>query len=151
MRNLWQDVQAHKLAAMAFLVYWIATLVVVTLTRDGDLPMPVFLLLLTVPLLAGILVRRWRSAVPGRTVRWAEKAKGGMLAGFLCAAMTNLVMKGGVLDEVQGYLRGWAHYGQWDGVAAFFIVYGVLGLILGLAGAALASIMERFRHRLSPS
>lgn len=143
MRKLWQNVQAHKWAALVFLVYWIATLVVVPLTWASGIPTPVVLLLFTVPLVAGILVGWWRSSA-----HWRDKIGGGMLAGFLCAAITNVVMKGGVIDEVQGYLRGWEHFGQWGEMAVFFVIAGFLGLLLGFAGAVLASIMEHHRNRL---
>lgn len=40
MRRLWRDIQAHKRAAVLFLVYWLATLVVIPMTwaRGGGHP-----------------------------------------------------------------------------------------------------------------
>ena len=147
MKKLWQDIKAHKRATMLFLVYWLATLVVVPLTWDGGIPYPVVVLLLTVPLIAGILVGFWRSSTPEHTVRFGDKIGGGMLAGLLCTEITFLVMKGGVVEEVIGWMLG---RGQRFGeMLVFCIVAGVLGIILGFIGAALASIMERFRNRPS--
>jgi hypothetical protein len=151
MRKLWLDIQAHKWAAVFFLVYWLATLVVIPITWDGGIPFPVVLLLFTVPLIAGILVGLWRSSAPEHTAHLGDKIRGGMLAGLLCAVITDLVMKGGVVDEVIGWMRGWEFFGQWGEMVVFFIVAGVFGIILGFAGAGLASIVERFRHRLTPS
>jgi hypothetical protein len=147
MRKLWQDIQAHKWAAVLFLVYWLATLVVVPITWVEGIPFSVVLLLFTVPLIAGILVGLWRSSTPEHTARLGDKISGGMLAGLLCAEITELVMKGGAIDEVIGWMRGWKFFGQWGEMVGFIIAAGVFGIILGFAGAALASIIERFRHR----
>ena len=46
-------------------------------------------------------------------------------------------------------MRGWQFAGQWGEMAVCSIVAYVLGVILGFAGAVLASIVERFRHRLT--
>jgi hypothetical protein len=59
-------------------------------------------------------------------------------------------MKGGVVGEVIGWMRGWKFFGQWGEVVEFIIVAGVFGIILGFVGAVLASIIERLRHRLTP-
>ena len=95
MKKLWQDIKAHKWAAVFFLVYWLATLVVVPITWHGGIPTPVVLLLFTVPLIAGILVGLWRSSAPEHTAHLSDKIGGGMLAGLLCTGITVLVMKGG--------------------------------------------------------
>jgi hypothetical protein len=150
MRKLWQDIQAHKLAAVLFLMYWLATLVVIPITWDAGIPFPVVLLLLTVPLIAGILVGLWRSSTPEHTARFGGKSAGGILAGLLCTEITLFVMKGGVVGEVIGWMRGWKFFGQWGEVVEFIIVAGVFGIILGFVGAVLASIIERLRHRLTP-
>lgn len=149
MRKLWQNILAHKWAAMLFLFYWLATLVVVHITWNEGIPFPVVLLLFTVPLIAGILVGLWRSSTAEHTVRLGDKTGGGMLAGLLCAVITELVMKGGVVDEVIGWMRGWKFFGQWGEMLVFFIVSGVIGIILGFAGAVLASILERLRNHLT--
>lgn len=149
MRKLWQDIQAHKRAAVFFLLYWLATLVVVAITWDGGVPFPVVLLLFTVPLIAGILVGLWRSSAPEHAAHLGDKIRGGMLAGLLCTEITLLMMKGGVAEEVIVWMRGGGQ--RFGEMLVFCIVGGVFGIILGFAGAGLASIMERFRHRLTPS
>ncbi len=149
MRKLWQDIRAHKGAAVFFLVYWLATLVVVLITWDGGIPPPVVLLLFTVPLIAGILVGLWRSSAPEHTAHLGGKIRGGMLAGLLSSEITLFVMKGGVVEEVIVWMQGGGQ--RFGEMLVFCVVTGVFGIILGFAGAGLASIVERFRHRPTPS
>jgi hypothetical protein len=144
MRRLWRDIQAHNRAAVLFLVYWLATLAVVSLTWDGGVPGRVVVLLFTAPLIAGALVGRWRASTPERATRSRDRIWGGMLAGVLSAEMSLLVMKGGFIDEV----TGWMHGDRFRGgeVLEFCIASAVLGVLLGLAGAALAMILDRVRR-----
>jgi hypothetical protein len=144
MRKLWHDIQAHKRAAVLFLVYWLATLVVIPITWDRGIPFPVVLLLFTTPLIAGVLVGWWRSSTPERAARSGDRISGGMLAGVLCAEITLFVMKGGVVNEVIGLIQG--HKFQGIEVLEFSIATGVFGVFLGLAGAVLAIILDHFRH-----
>jgi hypothetical protein len=146
MRKLWQDIQAHKRAAVLFLIYWLVTLVVILITWDEGIPFPVVLLLLTVPLIAGILVGLSRSSMPD-TARFGDKIGGGMLAGLLCTEITFLVMRGGFVEELIVWMRGGGQ--RFGEMLVFCIVAGVLGIILGFIGAALASIMERFHNHLT--
>lgn len=85
MSNLWQDIQAHKWAAVWYLVYWLATLALVPITWAGGIPGPVVVLLFTNPLIAGALVGRWRAATLERAVRTGDRFRGCMLAGVLRA------------------------------------------------------------------
>ncbi len=133
MRKLWQDIQTHKQAALWFLVYWLATLVVNFITWDHGIPSRVVLLIFTVPLIAGILVGLWRSSAPGRTAR-----SGGMLVGLLGTELMFLVMRGGAAEEVIVWLQGGGQ--RFGEMLVFCIVAGVFGVILGFAGAGLASI-----------
>ena len=151
MRKLWQDIQAHKRAAVLFLVYWLATLAVVPITWVSGIPSPVVVLLLTTPLIAGALVGWWRSSTSEHATRWQDRIRSGMLAGVLVAEITLFVMKGGVVYEVIGWMRGWEFFGQWGEVAGFIIVGGVFGVLLGLAGAVLTMIPERLRRLTRPS
>jgi hypothetical protein len=72
-----------------------------------------------------------------------------MLAGVLSAEITLLVMKGGVVDEVIGWKHG--HRFQGGEVLEFCIASGVLGALLGLAGAVLAIILDRVRRQGRPA
>jgi Na+/citrate or Na+/malate symporter len=146
MRKLWHDIQAHKWAAVLFVVYWLATLVVVHSTWAGGIPDPVVALLFTTPLIAGFLVGRWRASTPERAAGSGDVMRGGTLAGVLSAAMTLVVMKGGVVDEVIGWIRGWEFFGQWGEVLEFTIAAAVLGAVLGLVGATLAVVVDRRRR-----
>jgi len=149
MRRLWHDIQAHKRAAVLFLVYWLATLAVVPMTWAGGIPGRVVVLLLTTPLIAGALVGRWRASTPERAARSRDRVWGGMLVGVLSAEITLLVMKGGVVDEVIGWIQG--HRFRGGEVLEFCIASGVLGAFLGLAGAVLAIILDRVRRRGRPA
>ncbi len=141
MRRLWHDIQAHKRAAVLFLVYWLATLAVVPMTWSGGIPGRGVVLLFTTPLIAGALVGRWRASTPERAARSRDRIWGGVLAGVLSAEITLLVTKGGLVDE----LIGWMHGDRFRGgeVLEFCIASGVLGAFLGLAGAGLALILDR--------
>jgi Flp pilus assembly protein TadB len=106
MRRLWHDSKAHKPAAALFLMYWLTTLAVVLVTWSHGIPGEIVILLLTTPLIAGVLVGRWRASTPERTARSRDRIMGGMLAGGLIAGITLLVMKGGVGDVVIGGMHG---------------------------------------------
>ena len=140
MRRLWHDFRAHKRAAVLFLMYWLATLAVVLVTWSHGIPGEVVLLLLTTPLIAGALVGRWRASTPERTARWHDRIMGGMLAGGLVAGMTWLVMRGGVVEEAIGWMRG--HGSRWGEMLVLWVASGVLGAFLGLIGAVLAIIVS---------
>jgi len=148
MRRLWHDFQAHKWAAVLFLVYWLATLAVSWGRGNTD---PVVVLLLTTPLIAGFLVGRWRAPTPAHAAHSRDRIGGGMLSGVLSAEITLLVMKGGVVHEFIGWVRGWEFYGQWGEELGFCIVTGVLGALLGLAGAVIAMILDRIRRQGGPA
>jgi hypothetical protein len=149
MRRLWRDIQAHTRTAVLLLVYWLATLAVIPVTWAGGIPGRVVALLLTTPLIAGALVGRWRASTPERAARSRDQIRGGMLAGVLGAEITLLVMKGGAVDEV----IGWMHGDRFRGgeVLEFCLASGVLGAFLGLAGAVLAIIQDRVRRQGRPA
>ena len=144
MRRLWRDFQAHKRAAVLLLVYWVATLAVALMTWSEGLSGQVVALLFTTPLIAGALVGWWRASTPEGAARSRDRIWGGVLAGVLSAEITLLVTKGGVVDE----LIGWMHGDRFRGgeVLEFCIASGVLGALLGLAGAVLAMILDRIRR-----
>jgi hypothetical protein len=96
MRKLWHEIQTHKRAALLLLAYWLATLAVIPITWSGGIPYPVVALLFTTPLIAGVLVGRWRASKPERAADSGDQIRGGMLAGVLSAEITLLVMKGGL-------------------------------------------------------
>ena len=143
MRRLRRDVQAHRRAAVLFLVYWLATLAVVLLTWNRGIPVRIVALLLTAPLIAGTLMGRWRAATPEHQARTRDRITAGVLAGVLVVELTLLVMKGGVVDEA----IGWRHGDRFRGgeVLEFVLAGGVLGALLGLAGAGLAVVLDRWR------
>jgi hypothetical protein len=149
MRKLWRDIKAHKLAVLLFFVYWLATLAVVPFAWDSGIPSWVMRLLYTVPLIAGFLVGWWRSSTRKGTAPSGNRISGGMLAGLLCAEITLFVMKGGVGNEVIGWIHG--HKFNWSEVLEFSIAAGVFGVFLGLVGAVLAIILDRFRRHDIPT
>ncbi len=143
MRRLWRDFQAHKWAAALLLVYWLAVSFVTWYHGISD---PVLALLLSTSLIAGFLVGRWRAPTPEHTAHSRNRIGGGVLAGVLSAEITLLVMKGGVIHEVIGWMRGWQFFGQWGEVLGFTIAAGILGAVLGLAGAIIAVILDHVRR-----
>lgn len=145
MRRLWHDFRAHRRAAVLFFLYWLATLAVERWTFQGGIPGRIVVLLLTTPLIAGALVGWWRGAIPERAHRSRDRITGGMLAGVLSAEITLVVAKGGLIDEVIGGMRGNPFEG--GEVVEWLIFLGVLGALLGSAGAALAMILDRVRHQ----
>jgi hypothetical protein len=147
MRRLWHDFQAHKWAAALLLVYWLATLAVSFVTWYHGIPGRVVVLLLTTPLVAGFLVGRWRAPTPEHAAHSRDRIGGGVLAGVLSAEITLLVMRGGVVEEVIGWMLGWQFFGQWGEVLGFTIAAGILGAVLGLAGAVIAMILDHVRRR----
>jgi hypothetical protein len=144
MRRLWRDVQAHRWAAALLFVYWLAMLAVIHLTWAGGIPERIVALVFTAPLIAGALVGRWRASTPERAVRPRDRITGGMLAGVLITEITLVAMRGGVVEEVVGWMRGDRFRG--GEVLEFSIASGVLGILLGLAGAVLAMAFDRVRR-----
>lgn len=149
MIRLWQDFQAHKLATILLLVYWLTTLVVATITWNGGIPGQIVSLLLTTPLIAGALVGWWRASMPKCTTRFRDQISGGMLVGVLSAEIILLVMRGGIVSE----LTGWMHGDRFRAgeVLEFFIASGFIGVFLGLVGALFAIILERICHQGKPT
>lgn len=150
MRRLWHDVQAHKWAAVLFLVYWLVTLAVNVVTWSGGIPGRVVVFLLTTPLIAGVLVGRWRAPTVENADHSRDQIGGGVLAGVLSAEFTLLLMKGGVVEEMIGWMRGQDHMGQWGEVLEFAFVAGVLGAFLGLAGVFIAMVLDHVHRRGGP-
>jgi hypothetical protein len=143
MRRLWHDFLAHKWAATLLLVYWLAALAVSLATWYHGIPDRVVALLLTIPMVAGFLVGWWRAQTPEHATYSRDQIGGGALVGVLSAEITLLVMKGGVVEEVIVWMRGGGQ--RFGEMLAFCLVGGVLGALLGLAGAVLAMILEHIR------
>ncbi|MBI4875972.1 MAG: hypothetical protein HY822_15150 [Acidobacteria bacterium] len=138
MRKLRRDIHTHQRAAVLFFGYWLAALAA-AFRVWFDSP-PGAALLLSTPPITGALVGWWRSS---------DRIRGGMLAGALCGGITSLAMSAhAAINWIQ---RGRIHHG--DEVLGFSIFLVVIGSLLGLVGAALATILDRFRchGRLAPS
>lgn len=146
MRRIWHDFRAHWRASVLFLLYWLATLTVQRMTDHGGTSNPIIVLLLTTPLIAGALVGWWRREMPERAHRSRDRIRAGMLVGALSFAITMVVAKGGVIEEVISGVRG-SPYFQGGEMLVFFIVGCILGALFGSVGAALALIVDRIRHQ----
>lgn len=72
-----------------------------------------------------------------------------MLAGLLCAEITFFLMKGGIGEAVIGLIHGQGF--SWFDYLIFAVAAGVLGVFLGLIGAVLAIILDRYRRRGMPT
>ena len=140
--RLWHDIRAHKRAALLLFAYWLAVLALVPITWAPGIPFPVVVLLFTMPLIAGVLEGRWRRPAPDRPAHWVDRIRGGMLAGALSAEITVSVMKSGFIDEA------WRNGIEFPGrdLLVYAAIVGMLGAVLGMAGATLAIILDRF-HR----
>jgi hypothetical protein len=149
MRDLWQDIRAHKLAAIIYLFFWIGILVAEVITFDRNVAAPVMPFLFIIPLLAGGMVGWWRKATPERAARMGNWLWGGMLAGVLSSEITFIVMKGGAADELIGWMQGRRFQGV--EVLEFLIAFGIVGVLLGLCGAALARAVGGNRRRPIPT
>jgi hypothetical protein len=144
MKKLWQDIARHRGAAAFYLVYWLATVMMVPLMSDGGIPDPAVALLLSNSLISGALVSWWRGPTLERTSSLGERIRGGMLAGLLSAEITLLMIKGGAGDELIGWMRGGRFQG--DEVLGFAIISGALGVLLGSIGAACSAILHHRPH-----
>ena len=149
MSDLWRDIRAHKLAAIIYLLFWIGVLVVEVFTFVQDVAGPVIPFLFMIPLVAGGMVGWWRKATPAHAVRMGNRLFGGMLAGVLSCEITFIVMKGGAADELIGWMRGQRFQGI--EVLEFLIASGIVGVLFGLLGAALAQAVGENRHKPIPT
>ncbi len=152
MRQLWQDIQTHRLAAALFLVFWLAIWGITWATWQesmSPLALGLHLLLLFV---AGALVGWWRNTTAG-------SIGGGMLAGLLLNVINCAFLF--VFDEI---LR-WTGRAQpdpeltasieWWGNLPWFLIFAVIGIVLGmvggLIGALLAAALRRVRGGGGPA
>jgi|ERR1035441_699208 hypothetical protein len=148
MRDLWQDIRAHKLAAIIYFFFWIGILVAEVITFDRNVATPVIPLLFIIPLLAGGMVGWWRKATPERAARTGNWLWGGTLAGVLSSEITFIVMEGGAADELIGWMQGRRFQGV--EVLEFLIFTGIVGALLGLCGAAFARALNGNRRMPIP-
>ncbi len=149
MIRLWHDVRAHGWAAVLFLVYWLATLAVDFVTWSHGIPGDVVILFLTTHLIAGALVGWWRASTPERRSRWWSRILGGMLAGAIVAGMTWLLMRGGVVEEAIGWMRG--EGSRWGEMLVLWVASCVLSALLGLVGSVFALILIPTRRQGGPA
>lgn len=141
MKKLWRDITSHRGVAALFLVYWLATVATVPFAWRGGIPPQIVALLLSNSLISGALVSWWRRPTAERTGSVGERIRGGILAGVLSAEITLLVIKGGIAEELIGWMRG-ARF-QGGEVLEFAIAVAVLGVFLGLVGSACSLILCR--------
>jgi len=96
MRQLWHDIQTHRLATLLFLLLWAATWLVTVVTWERDaagfsigmapLAIPLHLVL---PLTLGALITLYRSNTPGTLLRTCALA--GAIFGVVHFAILSLV------------------------------------------------------------
>ncbi len=150
MRDLWQEIRAHKLAAIIYLFFWIGILVAEVITFDRNVAAPVIPLLFIIPLFAGGMVGWWRKATRERAARMRNWLWGGTLVGVLSSEITFIVMEGGAADELIGWMQGRRFQGV--EVLEFLIATGIVGALLGPCGAAFARALNGNRRMpISPA
>jgi len=152
MRQLWHDIQTHRLAAALFLVFWLAIWGITWATWQAGMPSLVGGLHLLLLFVAGALVGWWRNTTAG-------SIGGGMLAGLLLYVINYAIM---LVFEIL----------RWPGRAQpgpelmassmslgeeliFFLILAVIGIVLGmvggLIGALLAAALRRVRGGGGPA
>ncbi len=153
MRQLWHDIQTHRLAAALFLVFWLALWGITWATWQEGMHPLVFGLHVLLLFVAGALVGWWRNTTAG-------SIGGGMLAGLLLCVINLAILL--VFDEI---LR-WPGRPQpdpelnsttmalWEELL-FFLIFAVIGSVLGmvggLIGALLAAALRRVRGGGGPA
>ena len=130
-------------AAVVFACYWMATVVVVHFAPEGGIPTVAVALLLSSCAISGALIGWWCGKSLERTYSVGSSIRSGAFAGMLVGVLTLVVMKGGVIAEVVGWMRGLPHFGQWDEALGFILAVALLGGLLGSMGAACSAILQR--------
>ena len=144
MRQLWHDIQTHRLAAALVLVCWLAIWGITWATwQDGMHPL-VFGLHVLLLFVAGALVGWWRNTTAG-------SIGGGMLAGLLLCVINLGIMF--VFDEI---LR-WPGRPQpgpeattmslWEDLF-FGLILAVIGSVLGMVGGLIGALLAAARRRV---
>lgn len=142
MKTLLREIAHHRGVVVLFAGYWLATVIVVPFVWRNGIPGPVVALLLSNCLIGGALISWWRGQSTVRTYSAGSRIRSGALAGMLVGEITFLVIKGGAVYELVGWLRGWSHFGQWGEVLEFAIAVGLIGALLGTFGAAGPAVMR---------
>ena len=158
MRQLWRDLQTHRLAASIFLACWLILWIVSVATwlydpagYSAGMPMEVFYVHLLAPLAAGILAGWWQDTIRG-------SVKNGLWAGLLYSVLdfvALLVWSGmliglGKVDPTVSETMPW-----WEGVFEALhmgLAYVIIGLLLGPVGGLIAGLVVaavRRTHRVS--
>jgi hypothetical protein len=154
MRQLWRDIQTHRLVASIFLACWLILWIVSVVTwlydpngYSAGMPMGVFFVHLLAPLTAGILAGWWQGNIRG-------SIKNGVWAGLLYSVLdfVALLVWSGVLiglgkvDPSVSETMSW-----WEGVfealyMGFFQV--IIGLVLGAVGGLIAGLLAAVLRRI---
>jgi len=90
-----------------FAGFWLATIVAVPFAWQGGIPGPLVALLLRNCLIAGALMSWWHGKSVDRAYSAGSRIGFGAFVGSLFGEITCLVTKGGAVDELFGWMRGW--------------------------------------------
>jgi len=145
MRQLWHDIEAHRLSAGLFFVYWLLAWAITLLTwQRGMAPVPVTLHLLS-PVVAGGMVGWWRApAREGLLVGRGYLAGGPLAAALVVLADIALIFGAAGLDGlIHGRLRVAGAVEWLVGGVAFSAVFGLIALVLGMLGALIGRRLSR--------
>ena len=134
MRRIWNEVKAHRLATILFLLYWVIAFGLDAFGwrkpkyRPEDMGTTVIYLHFLLPVIAGASIGWWRRNTPGR------------IAGGMVAAEVVLIV-----DAAAVLAHQWIafHMGETGGsgeriteVPVFLMAIALMGSLLGLIGAA---------------
>ena len=131
MRQLWHDIQTHRLAAALFLVFWLATWGITWATWQASMSSLALGLHLLLPFVAGALVGWWRNTTAG-------SIGGGMLAGLLLCVINWAIMLvfeiGSAMPLDEEFIMEALVMG---------LIYAVIGIVLGMVGGLISALLVR--------
>lgn len=154
MRQLWHDMQTHRLTAALFAVCWIGTWVISAIMWPEAVGLVQFLLVFV----ASVLVGWWRipDTAPWRLAHINNSIKHGLLVAVLVMEIDLVIIW--VVDKLSEpaiETTGAPWWGAVAGVLAFFLGFGIIagaaGMIGGLLGGTLVYAVHRRRHPGDPA
>jgi ABC-type molybdate transport system permease subunit len=141
MTRLCQDIRTHRRTALQFLLFWLAVCAVTAVTSHPDIRPPFAVLLLIMPVFAAALVAWWRGSETDGAVSIARQIAGGTLAALLVIEADVMLLFGSVLlHDLSRHRPLGRNVDEW---IEWSIGFGAIGIVLGVAGAALGVAMER--------
>ena len=141
MRQLWHDIQTHRLAAALFLVFWLAIWGITWATWQAGMPSLVLGLHLLLPFVAGALVGWWRNTTAG-------SIGGGMLAGLLLCVINFAIMLVFEILRWPGRAQPGPELMASSEDLVMGLIYAVIGIVLGMVGGLISALLAAALRRV---